>query len=225
MHPRYENSNDSSERDGFADHMGRGRGRGPGGGLGRGRRRDRFAGEFGGHRGGPGFDDDRFFGEGAFGPRGRGRGRGGRGRGGDVRAAILLLAAESPSHGYQIITEIAERSGGAWRPSPGSVYPAIQQLEDEGLITIVEQDGRKVIHVTEAGQTAVAELADKPEPWKVDSDAGSEGRRALFETVTSTHLAAKQVAVVGTEAQITAAVAILTETRRQLYALLAQAEG
>ena len=87
------------------------------------------------------------------GERGRGR-RGGRGGRGDVRAAILTLLAEQPMHGYQLIQQITERSGGVWTPSPGSVYPALSQLEDEGLVTFERVDGRKTASLTDAGRAA-----------------------------------------------------------------------
>src|ERR1700694_557535 len=91
------------------------------------------------------------FGFGPGGPRGRGRGR--KARRGDIRTAALLLLAEEPRNGYQIMQEVQERSDGVWSPSPGSVYPALQQLEDEGLIRSVETDGRKLFELTDAGRT------------------------------------------------------------------------
>src|SRR5450432_1778489 len=89
---------------------------------------------------------------------GRGRGRGRKARRGDIRTAALLLLAEEPRNGYQIMQEVEERSDGAWRPSPGSVYPALQQLEDEDLIRSEEIDGRKLFRLTDAGQ---AQLKDR----------------------------------------------------------------
>ncbi len=97
---------------------------------------------------------------GTGGGRGRGHGPGRRGHGGrrsrrgDVRAAILALLAEQPRHGYEIIREIGERSGGFWRPSPGSVYPTLQMLADEGLVTSKDEHGKKLFELTEAGQEA-----------------------------------------------------------------------
>src|SRR3954470_598837 len=85
------------------------------------------------------------------GPRGGRRGR--RTSRGDIRLAVLALVAEQPRHGYEIIQEIAERTGGAWRPSPGSVYPTLSQLEDEGLVRVEQSEGRRVVHLTEAGTT------------------------------------------------------------------------
>src|SRR5271155_1424128 len=106
------------------------------------------------------------------GPFGSSRGGGGRGRGrrarrGDIRTAALLLLAEEPRNGYQIMQEVEERSDGAWRPSPGSVYPALAQLEDEGLIRTEEDDGRKLFVLTDEGRALLAERgADRPAPWE-----------------------------------------------------------
>src|ERR1700692_2535937 len=115
------------------------------------------------HRGfGPGAG----YGDFPFGrPAGRGRGR--KARRGDIRTAALLLLAEEPRNGYQIMQEVEERSDGAWRPSPGSVYPALQQLEDEGLIRSEEIDGRKLFRLTDTGQAQVNDRGqDTPAPWE-----------------------------------------------------------
>src|ERR1700712_1463450 len=104
-----------------------------------------------GRHGGPGH---------GFGPRGGGRGRGhGRGRAqrGDVRTAALLLLNEEPMHGYQLMQAIAERTDGAWRPSPGAIYPTLNQLQDEGLIGIESEGGRKLASLTDAGRTYLTE--------------------------------------------------------------------
>src|SRR6266567_1717042 len=132
--------------------------------------------------------------------------RGPRAKRGDVRAAALALLSEGPMNGYQIIQEISERSGGVWRPSPGSVYPALQQLEDEGLIRAEDgEGGRKAFHLTDAGRAYVAEHADELQaPW--DALAGPAADvvdiRQLFGQVA---MAAMQVVNVGTEAQIESA--------------------
>src|SRR5215210_3780956 len=99
---------------------------------------------------------------------------GGRARRGDVRAALLILLADERRNGYQLMQEIEQRSDGAWRPSPGSVYPALQQLEDEGLVTTGERDGRRVYQLTEAGRAKVADNDDDaPAPWDaVKADVG-----------------------------------------------------
>src|SRR5579875_2677435 len=114
---------------------------------------------------GPDFDFDFALGPGA---RGRGRGPGRRGRRvrpGDVRAAILHLLAERPMHGYEMIQEIAERTRDAWRPSPGSVYPTLQLLDDEGLIVSSESEGStKLFELTDKGRAAAEKI--KTAPWK-----------------------------------------------------------
>src|SRR5881396_519230 len=86
-------------------------------------------------------------------PAGPGFGRRRRMRRGDVRAALLVLLAEEPRNGYGLMQEIERRSDGVWRPSPGSVYPALALLEDEGLVRTTEEDGRKVFTLTDAGRT------------------------------------------------------------------------
>src|SRR6266446_7142165 len=113
----------------------------------------------------------------AFGGWGRGpRGRGRKARRGDIRTAALLLLAEEPRNGYQIMQEVEERSDGVWRPSPGSVYPALQQLEDEGLIRSQESDGRKLYALTDAGRERVQERPDDATaPWEqMSGDVSSE---------------------------------------------------
>src|ERR1039457_2582073 len=117
---------------------------------------------------------------GGFGP-GRGpRGRGRKARRGDIRTAALLLLNEEPRNGYQIMQEVEERSDGAWRPSPGSVYPALQQLEDEGLIRSQDSDGRKLFALTDEGRANVEQRpADAPAPWEQWNDDASDETRAL----------------------------------------------
>ena len=111
-----------------------------------------------------------------FGPRGP-RGRGRKARRGDIRTAALLLLAEEPRNGYQIMQEVEERSDGAWNPSPGSVYPALAQLEDEGLIRTEEREGRKLYAITDAGREAVEpSAARQPAPWEQMSGDVSAGR-------------------------------------------------
>ena len=96
----------------------------------------------------------------------RGGHRGHRAGRGDVRAAVLALLDEEPMHGYQMIQELGERSGGAWTPSPGSIYPALQLLQDEGLVTAAETDGKRVFSLTEAGREQAAKRGDGPLPGK-----------------------------------------------------------
>jgi len=90
---------------------------------------------------------------------------------GDVRAAILFLLEERPMHGYQIIQELSARSGGMWQPSPGSVYPTLQQLEDEGLVRAEEREGRRVFTLTDEGRAEVARRKDEARPWEVRAGA------------------------------------------------------
>ncbi|HET7899794.1 MAG TPA: PadR family transcriptional regulator [Candidatus Nanopelagicales bacterium] len=156
------------------------------------------------------------------GPRSRGRGphggpgRRGRAPRGDVRAAILLLLGDEPMHGYQLMQAIGERSGGRWTPSPGAVYPAISQLEDEGLVTVTAESGRKLVSLTESGRTSAAEAVD---PFAVF--AGGEDRPDLRELLGQLHGATRQVGMNGTTAQVEAAATILRDARRAMYLLLA----
>ena len=162
---------------------------------------------------------------GPFGPWGMpgpfGGGRGPRARRGDVRAALLVLLAEEPRNGYGLMQEIERRSDGVWRPSPGSVYPALQQLEDEGLIRAEERDGGRVFTLTDEGRTHVAEH-DLGAPWEAVRDDMGHGIQELRGLIAQVAAAAWQVAQAGTEAQATEAKRILTETRKSLYRLLAE---
>ena len=165
-----------------------------------------------------------------FGPGGPPRGFPGRGgrRGrrtprGDVRSAVLALIAEQPRHGYEIIQEIGERTGGAWRPSPGSIYPTVSQLEDEGLVRTEKVEGRRVIHLTEAGTRHVEEhRAELDAVWTTASSDVDDDAAALWEQLAQLHAAAHQVMSAGTPEQITAAGAALAEARKTIYRLLAE---
>jgi len=140
-----------------------------------------------------------------------------------VRAAALALLAEQPMNGYQIIEEIARRSGGVWRPSSGSVYPALQQLEDEGLIRADQSEGRRVFQLTEDGRTYVEEHPDElAAPWEAVTDGMPEGLFELRDLIGQVGMAFMQVAQVGTEAQIAEAKQVLADTRRALYGILAE---
>ncbi|MGO8885501.1 MAG: PadR family transcriptional regulator [Streptosporangiaceae bacterium] len=188
----------------------RGHGRGPG-----------FPGR-GGFGGGPGFPGGP--GMHGMGPwLGEPRMRGPRARRGDVRAAALALLAEEPRNGSQIIQEIGERSGGVWRPSPGSVYPALQQLEDENLIRAeAGESGRRAYVLTEEGQAYVAAHPDELRaPW--DEVAGSAGGTAIEmrRLVGQVAMAAFQVVGAGSDAQVSQARKILADSRKALYRILA----
>ena len=152
-------------------------------------------------------------------PFGGGRGRKRRG---DVRAALLLLLAGQPRNGYQLMQTIEERSGGRWRPSPGSVYPTLSQLEDEGLIHAVERDDAKLFEITDAGRAHLEQRHEPTPPWETDEDSAPLGD--LKAQVKLLHLAAMQLVHAGDERQIGRAIEILTEARRSLYRILADDE-
>ncbi len=158
------------------------------------------------------------------GPRGwRGGGRhGGRARRGDIRSAALLLLAEEPRNGYAIMQELEERSHGVWRPSPGSIYPALSQLEDEGLIRSEEADGRKRFAITDAGRELLAQRpADAPAPWDTLAEGVSSDVQELFGLMRQVGMAGLQLVQTATESQIAEAKKVLTETRRAIYKILA----
>lgn len=154
---------------------------------------------------------------GGRGPRG---GRGGRARRGDVRAALLALLAERPMHGYEMIGQLDERTGGAWKPSPGSVYPTLTMLEEEGLVVGEEADGKRRFTLTDAGRAAVDER-EGAAPWEEVTGDIDPAAFELRDVLGTTMAAVKQVATVGTPAQQARAVEILTEARRKLYEVLA----
>jgi DNA-binding PadR family transcriptional regulator len=169
-----------------------------------------------GRHGGPPFG---FPGMPGFGPRGR------RARRGDIRTALLVLLAEEPRNGYQLMQEIEQRSDGAWRPSPGSVYPALQQLEDEGLVRREEQDGQRLFHLTDAGREQVAARdEDAPDPWDAVAEGVGDGQWALQNEFRQLAMAFAQLAGGGTEAQQEAGRKELADTRKALYGILAEDE-
>ena len=144
---------------------------------------------------------------------------------GDVRAAVLALLTEQPMHGYQIIRQIEERSGGSWKPSAGSVYPTLQLLADEGLISAEESNGRKTYTLTDAGRAQV-DGSDASFPWE-SQDASTPkdstpGFTALPKAGVELAQAAAQVGRTGTPEQVQQAVTVLDEARRRLYSILAQ---
>jgi DNA-binding PadR family transcriptional regulator len=156
----------------------------------------------------------------------RGRQRARKARRGDIRAAALLLLAEAPRNGYQIMQEIEERSEGVWRPSPGSVYPTLQQLEDEGLVRSKEDGGQRLLELTDAGRTALeGRAADAPAPWVEMAAASGEHTLELGSLVRQIGLAAMQVMQAGNDDQIEEARKILTTSRRSLYRILAEGDG
>ena len=161
---------------------------------------------------------------GGFGPGGP-RGRGRKARRGDIRTAALLLLAEEPRNGYQIMQEVQERSEGVWRPSPGSVYPALQQLEDEGLIRSEESDGRKLFVLTDAGRKVVEERGeDKSAPWEQMSGEVSDGAIELGRLMKELAYAFAQIMRTGSETQVGKAREVLASARRELYRILADGD-
>src|SRR5579875_489648 len=223
--------------------------RGPGGeGFGRGRPR---GGDFGGP-GGEGFGGPRGRdfgprGRGFGGPKGRGHwgggfggpfggwwfgppgppGPGGPGRGpkasrGDVRAAILALLQEGPRNGYQIMSEIEERSGGAWRPSPGAVYPALSALADEGLIQGEESAGRRTFRLTEAGREYIEENPEMARgAWESQRQQQDWRVPGLLAEAARLGSGIVQLAHTGTPEQVSAAERWLARARREIYRILA----
>jgi DNA-binding PadR family transcriptional regulator len=151
--------------------------------------------------------------------------RGPKVRRGDVRAAILDMLKDEPMNGYQLISQIAERSGGAWKPSPGSVYPTIQQLEDEGLVEADDERGRRTLRLTEEGRRYVeeraVEMAETWAPFGEQRQANGDEYANLKPEIGQVMAAVWQIVTTGTDRQRRDAINILIETRRKLYGLLA----
>ena len=146
-------------------------------------------------------------------------------RRGDVRAAILDVLAAEPMNGYQIIQQIAERSGGAWKPSPGSVYPTVQQLEDEGLVGPVAGESRRLLELTAAGRAYVQEHPEEmAATWRPFNEPTEEDTGDLKPVIGQVMSAVWQIIVSGTAQQRAEAAEILAETRRRLYGLLAEGD-
>ncbi|GIE84155.1 PadR family transcriptional regulator [Actinoplanes regularis] len=173
--------------------------------------------------GGPGpggFGSGGPFGSGEFG--GRGGRRGGRGRI-NVRPAVLALLLERPMHGYEMIQELDARTNGIWRPSPGSIYPTLQLLEDEGLIEATADGGRKSYRLTEDGRPEAETAAQNP-PWAQFGDDTLNQVQDFRDAAVGIFGALKQVGFSGTPEQRQRALEVLNETKRKLYAILADSE-
>ena len=149
------------------------------------------------------------------------RGRRGRAPRGDVRAAVLILLGEEPMHGYQLMHAIADRSGGRWTPSPGAIYPTLSQLEDEGLVTITRESGRKLAALTDQGRT-VLEDEDNPVADPFATGEGEQPVVDLRDLMGQRGGAGRQVARAGTPEQQATAAATLAEARKSIYLLLAE---
>jgi DNA-binding PadR family transcriptional regulator len=152
-------------------------------------------------------------------------GRRSRARRGDVRAAILLLLEDEPRNGYGLMEEIESRSDGAWRPSPGSVYPALSQLEDEGLIAADEGGGRRSFALTDAGRTYVDENRESlGSPWDDAGEGVPSNFVELRTLIGQLGMATLQVAQSGDEQLVAEAKQVLADARKALYRILAEAE-
>ena len=197
--------------------FGPGSGSGPGGGAGSGKGPGPGRGPGPGSRRGPG--------AGHLHARPHGHAPWSRARRGDVRVAVLLALSEEPMHGYQIMQQLEARSGGAWRPSPGSVYPTLQLLEDQGLIKGEEAGGRRVFALTEDGAAEAASVKERigDSPWGAEGGE-QDPRFALRQAVFQLGAAAKQVGKAGSPELVQSSLEILREARKRIYALLAEAE-
>jgi DNA-binding PadR family transcriptional regulator len=156
-------------------------------------------------------------------PGAPGPARGAKAGRGDVRSAILALLREGPRTGYQIMSEIDERSGGAWRPSPGAVYPALSQLADEGLIAGEETGGRRTFSLTDAGREYVEQNPHQARgAWESQAQQDAWQLPGLFAEAARLGSGIVQIAHAGTPAQVEAAERLLEQTRRRLYQILAE---
>ncbi|AMM22558.1 hypothetical protein AX769_19600 [Frondihabitans sp. PAMC 28766] len=196
---------------GMGRGMGRGRGPGFGGGFGGGG----FGASAGGFPGFPGFGGPGFGGPGMRGGRGRARK-------GDVRLAILSLLGEEPANGYGLMKSIAERTEGAWRPSPGSVYPTLSQLVDEDLIVESGEGRQSTFDLTEAGRTYVTEHSDEiSKAWgDATAEQGPHGDEFIGSAIKLAGVI-KQFHFDATPEQRAAGAAKIDELRRTLYTILA----
>lgn len=182
-------------------------GRGPGPGPGRG---------FGGGRGGRG-------GPGGWGPGGWGpEGGPGKARRGDTRDAVLILLLEGPRHGYQLMTDIADRSAGRWTPSPGSVYPVVRTLAEAGLVDVDQTDGRRTVSLTEDGRTVAERRKEAgPAPWERFAESEQASGQSLQHSTFELVAALRRVAGSAPESALTDLVARVDELRRDAYLILA----
>jgi DNA-binding PadR family transcriptional regulator len=143
-------------------------------------------------------------------------------RRGEVRSALLIALLDGPGHGYELIQALEAKSGGRWKPSPGSVYPSLQMLADEGLVTSSDIDGKRTFAITDAGRSLADDrVAARGLPWDaIDAGRGETGQ--LRVAVRDLHMAAKQVGLTGSADAVERATAIVTQARKDLYRLLAE---
>lgn len=147
-------------------------------------------------------------------------------RRGDIRTAVLAVLAEGPGHGYDVMSRLEAKSGGTWRPSAGSVYPTLQLLDDEGLLTSAERDGKKVYTITDAGRAEAARrIEESGEPWAEPAAEDRDGAihpGRLFRSFGALGMAARQVVQAGSRAQLAAAIEIVDKARKDIYQLLGE---
>ena len=143
-------------------------------------------------------------------------------RRGDVRSALLIALCDGPGHGYELIQALESKTEGRWRPSPGSVYPTLQLLADEGLVTASDRDGKRTFEITDAGRAeAAARIEAQGLPWEA-MDRGRVEQGGLRTAVRNLHLAAKQVGFTGSAEVVERATEVVTNARKELYRLLAE---
>ena len=140
---------------------------------------------------------------------------------GGIKKLLLAGLIPGPAHGYQLIRRLEESSGGSWAPSPGSVYPTLEMLVDEGLLTCAATGDKKVYSLTPAGRKAARAVEKAPKPWDLDAGPGKL-RLPLRDITHAVHAAARQVGTEGNPDQIAKAIDVLRSTRQQLYLLLAE---
>ena len=143
-------------------------------------------------------------------------------RRGDVRGEVLGALLDGPAHGYEVIRRLEEKSGGMWRPSPGSVYPTLQMLEDAGLVRATEQDGRRTYELSDEGRSAAEGAKGQGEGQAWGDSPEMKGRFAARDSLAQLHLAARQVAMSGSPEQLERATAVLRQARQSLYQILAE---
>jgi DNA-binding PadR family transcriptional regulator len=143
-------------------------------------------------------------------------------RRGQIRTALLAVLAEGPGHGYDVMQQLEDKTGGAWRPSPGSVYPTLQLLEDEGLVRSTERDGKRVFEITEAGRAEAASRIEQDggAPWETTGRGSRPGREAR-DAFGQLFRAYKQIAEVGSPEQVERGLKVITDARKELYQILA----
>jgi len=147
----------------------------------------------------------------------RGQWAGGRVPKGNVRGLLLAALLEDPAHGYELMRRLEEQADGRWRPSPGSVYPLLQMLEDEGLVRGSDEAGRKVYELTPEGRAQ----ADDSRLRDLAAGPSAPAHLDLRAEVQRLHSAARQVGMAGDAAQVEQAVTIVRNARQALYRLLA----